>query len=75
MKLYVGMYHPLCEGPKGTFSLMKVHVAGETIFDKWLPKELAVRRFSLTAQPWVRHIVHYVILSSQEFPQRRYYLH
>lgn len=54
---------------------MHVRVARETIFDKWFPNELALRRTHFCAQHCVklRTYIHYLILSSQAFPQNRYY--
>lgn len=54
---------------------MNVHVARETVFDKWLPEELALMRIGFCARHCVRHITHinYLILSSQEFLQNKYY--
>lgn len=63
---------------KWKFSLVIVRVAGETIFDKWFPKELAFMRICFCAQHCVKHVtyINYLILSSQAFPQNRYdYLH
>lgn len=64
-----------CRTQNGDSLLRMYIVAGETMFDKWFPKELAFIRICFCAQHCVKHITYmnYLILSSQEFPENRYY--
>lgn len=57
------------------FSLINIHVARETTLDQCFPKERVFMTIGFCAQRCVRHItyVNYLILSSQEFLQSRYY--